>query len=89
VQSQAAPLTEQQSVPYIEQYLQNRTRLELSNAELKRLRGAAKIEYVGDFGKKDAGASPAAVEEPTPEAKSGTAAESDEAIQKGLKGLGK
>ena len=89
VQSQAAPLTEQQSVPYIEQYLQNRTRLELSNAELKRLRAAAKIEYVGDFGKKDAGASPVAVEEPKPEAKSGTAGESDEAIQKGLKGLGK
>jgi len=92
VQSQAAPLTQEQSVPYIEQYLHNRKRLEVSNEEMKRLRTAAKIEYVGDFQKRDAAATPAPAATPAepanPETKS-DASESEEALQRGLKTLGK
>jgi EpsD family peptidyl-prolyl cis-trans isomerase len=45
--SEAAPLDEQRAEPYIEQYLVNRARLQLAEDELKRLRAAATIEYVG------------------------------------------
>ena len=48
--------------PFIEQYLQNKSRMEVAQAELKTLRSAAKIEYVGDFQKpvEGADAAPAA-----------------------------
>ena len=47
--SRNAPLSEEQSGPFIEQYLLNRKRVDLSTEEMKRLRSAAKIQYVGDF----------------------------------------
>ena len=45
------PLSEQQAQPFIEQYLQNRERAKLSDEEMKRLRAAARIEYIGEFAK--------------------------------------
>src|SRR5690348_14612930 len=49
VEAKTAPLTTQQSEPYIEQYLNNRKRMELSNEQMKQLRQQAEVEYVGEF----------------------------------------
>jgi EpsD family peptidyl-prolyl cis-trans isomerase len=51
VNSQLAPIDEKSARSSIEQFLTNRKRDELVRAEVKRLRGSAKIEYVGDFQK--------------------------------------
>jgi EpsD family peptidyl-prolyl cis-trans isomerase len=49
VQSQQAPLDLVHATAQIEQFLTNGKRFEVGNAEVKKLRDAAKIEYVGDF----------------------------------------
>ena len=49
VHAEEAPLGEAQAAPLIEQFLAGRKRLELAAAEVKRLRQAATIEYVGDI----------------------------------------
>ena len=49
VQTEDAPLTEQQAAPLIEQFLAGRRRLETAAAEVKRLREVATIEYLGEF----------------------------------------
>jgi len=49
--SEAQPVDDKRAAPVIEKYLSNRKREELAAAELKRLRDASKIEYVGDFAK--------------------------------------
>jgi EpsD family peptidyl-prolyl cis-trans isomerase len=49
VHAREAPLSEDQAAPLIEQFLIGRKRLALAAAEVKRLRGAASIEYMGDF----------------------------------------
>jgi EpsD family peptidyl-prolyl cis-trans isomerase len=48
-----APLGEAQAAPLIEQFLAGRRRLEVAAAEVKRLREAATIEYVGEFKRSD------------------------------------
>ena len=51
VQSQVQPLDEARAAPLIEQFIQNKARMEIAQTEIKHLRGAARIEYVGDFAK--------------------------------------
>jgi EpsD family peptidyl-prolyl cis-trans isomerase len=49
--SEAQPVDDKKATPAIEQYLANKKQEELARLELKRLRDAAKVEYVGDFTK--------------------------------------
>jgi hypothetical protein len=99
VASQQQPLDEAKAKPFIEQFLQNKSRMELAQAELKSLRAAAKIEYVGDFAKPAEEAAPAegnggmgssleqqAGQQPVPATGGG---DDDDALQKGLSGLKK
>src|SRR5689334_19312982 len=48
VQAQDAPLSEREAAPLIGEFLSGRKRLEVAAAEVKRLRAAARIEYVGE-----------------------------------------
>ena len=49
VQAQDAPLSEEAAAPVIRRFLDGRKKMELAAAEVKRLRAAAQVEYVGDF----------------------------------------
>jgi EpsD family peptidyl-prolyl cis-trans isomerase len=84
VASQEQPVTEDKATPAIERFLLNQKRNELAQAEVKKLRDAAKIEYVGAFA--DAGAAapaPAAAAQPAqPQAKPDAGF-----VDKGLSGL--
>ena len=60
VASQEQPVTEDKATPAIERFLLNQKRNELAQAEVKKLRDAAKIEYVGAFADAAEAAAPAA-----------------------------
>jgi EpsD family peptidyl-prolyl cis-trans isomerase len=77
--SQPAPLDAKQAGPAIEQFIMNRRRTEAAQAEMKRLRDGAKIEYKGDF----AGGAPAAAPKAAPKAQDGEKG----AIERGIGGL--
>ena len=47
-EAEEAPLDEAQAAPLIERFLAGRQRLEVAAAEVRRLRGAARIEYMAD-----------------------------------------
>jgi hypothetical protein len=47
--SKKAPVTETQAAPRIQLFLFNQRARDAVNAEIKRLKGSANIEYVGDF----------------------------------------
>jgi len=49
VATQSRPLSEKEATPYIEQFLVNRERVKIAEKEVKSLRDAAKVEYVGEF----------------------------------------
>lgn len=81
VASQEQPVTEDKAAPAIERFLLNQKRKELAEAEVKKLRDAAKIEYVGAFA--DAGAAAPATAAPAQ-----PAAKPDAGfVDKGLSGL--
>lgn len=69
--SQTQPLTLEQAKPMIQRYLDNAKKRELAAVELKRLKTAAKIEYLGQF--VDAGKQPAAGEQAGPALEPATA----------------
>src|SRR5882762_2594965 len=81
LQAQEASLSEQQATPIIEQYLHSRKQLAVAQAEVKRLREQARIEYVGEF------EAPRAQPASTGAAPRGSVDDRDESIRKGLAGL--
>ncbi len=81
LQAQEASLSEQQATPIIERYLQSRKQLAVAQAEVRRLREQAKIEYVGEF------AAPRGQPAPSSATPSGSVDDHDESIRKGLAGL--
>ncbi len=94
--SQTQPVTLQQATPMIERYLLNAKKRELAEQELKRLRDATKVEYLGEYSEAAKLDSPSVV----PSVKPGngdktgaavpdlTAPAGDQgAIEKGLQGL--
>ena len=93
VASREQPVNFEQAKPIIEQYLTTERRREAAQKEVKTLREAAKIEYLGKFAEKpaDAASAPEAqsVSEPvtTPASNAGTGGMDADALSKGLSGL--
>jgi EpsD family peptidyl-prolyl cis-trans isomerase len=76
------PLDEKRAQPFIEQYLMNQKKLETARTEIKQLRDAAKIEYLGVFAEVAASGAP----EPAKPA-AAPARSAPSAIDKGISGL--
>ena len=84
--SRSQPVSEEQSRPAIEQYLLNERKRKLVEDDIKALRAAAKIEYVGKFAEAAASSSGAAAPaRPAPPAASGSLSATDISKGKGLK----
>ena len=66
--SRTQPATEEQARPAIEQFILNERKRKLVEDDIKALRAAAKIEYVGKFGEGAASAPAAAAPVATPAA---------------------
>jgi len=81
LQAQEASLSEQQATPIIERYLHSRKQLAVAQAEVRKLREQARIEYVGEF------EAPRAQPASTGAAPRGSVDDRDESIRKGLAGL--
>lgn len=85
--SQSQPLTQEQAKPMIERYLGNAKKREAAEAELKKLKDKAKVEYLGEY--TEAGkevAAPKAAPAATPAAPAQPSADAS-AIEKGMSGL--
>ncbi len=78
--SRSEPVDETRAKPAIEQFLLNDARRKLLEADMKSLRAAAKIQYVGKFAEAAASAAPAAS---TPAASSASAASAASAVVSG------
>jgi EpsD family peptidyl-prolyl cis-trans isomerase len=81
LQAQEASLGEQQATPLIERYLQSRKQLAVAQAEVRKLREKARIEYVGEF------AAPRVQPASSTATPSGSADDRDDSVRKGLAGL--
>lgn len=81
--SRSQPVSEEQARPAIEQYLLNDRKRKLVEDDLKALRAAAKVEYVGKFAEAAASA-PAAPSTPEPAAPPASSGLSATDISKGL-----
>ena len=84
--SQSSPVAEAAALPRIEQFLTNQRASEAVTTNIKQLRAAAKITYMGEFANAGgtATAPPAVVPEPVP---SFAAPDNASAIEKGVAGL--
>jgi EpsD family peptidyl-prolyl cis-trans isomerase len=90
VASKSQPATFEQAKPAIEQFLTVERRREFAQKEMKSLRAAAKIEYIGKFAEKPASGAAAAAPAPASAAVADTAASAGldaSALNKGLSGL--
>jgi EpsD family peptidyl-prolyl cis-trans isomerase len=81
--SRSQPVTEEQARPAIEQFLLNDRKRKLVEDDLKAMRAAAKIEYVGKFAEAAASA-PAAAPGATPAAAPASSGLSSNDISKGM-----
>jgi len=85
------PVNLQQATPLITQFLTNNRKKETAQAKMKELRDKAKIEYVGNFAKKDEpaakGAAPAPAQPAAAPAQPAAGEKKDDHIEKGVSGL--
>jgi EpsD family peptidyl-prolyl cis-trans isomerase len=81
--SKDAPVDETKARPIIERFLQNKSKAEAVQAEMKRLKEVTKVTYLGEF----AGDVLAPAKSDTPLAPAPKATDEESAIEKGLKGL--
>lgn len=82
--SQSAPVDEATARPRIQMFLQNQRAQKVIEEEIKRLRGAAKIDYMGEFTAKPTAEKPvSAPAKPAQDTKSAT----NTSIEKGVAGL--
>ena len=89
VSSQSSPVAEATALPRIEQFLTNQRASEAVASNIKQLRAAAKITYMGEFTKAEGAAASAVATPPAAPApaEATPAANSKTAIEKGVAGL--
>ena len=88
VASQNAPLDLAAATPLIEQFIVNQRRSEMAAKEVSQIRGAAKIEYQGNFVKTEGEKKPAVAQSPAPApAPAPQQGISAESVNKGVAGL--
>lgn len=89
VASRSMPVSEENATPGITQFLGNRTAVEVMNNEIKRLRGATTVTYVGDFQQTAATAGDTASATPAAPASVTEEPKKDEpsVLERGIQGL--
>ncbi|OYY93537.1 MAG: peptidyl-prolyl cis-trans isomerase, EpsD family [Hydrogenophilales bacterium 28-61-23] len=87
--SQSQPLTQEKAKPMIERYLENAKKRATAEAELKKLKEKAKVEYLGEYTEagKEAPAPQAAPTPAAPAAAQPPAGVDASAMEKGVSGL--